>query len=230
VLEAECSLVIVATGASGRRDGVGRHHSFPLPGIDGAKIYTPDDIMGGAVPEGPVVVFDDDHYYMGGVIAEKLRMAGLPVTVVTPESIVSSFTQFTLEQAVIQKRLIKLGIEIMTAKTVVALHEGEVEAACVYTGRRERLTAASVVLVTSQTSEDGLYHALAAKPEALRDAGIRKVVRIGDCLAPGIIAAAVYSGHRAARELGVAPSDAVDFKRENVALAELAGEHRFELG
>jgi dimethylamine/trimethylamine dehydrogenase len=230
VLEAECSLVIVATGASWRRDGVGRHHSFPLPGIDGAKIYTPDGIMGGAVPEGPVVVFDDDHYYMGGVIAEKLRMAGLPVTLVTPESIVSSFTQFALEQAVIHKRLIKLGIKIITAKTVVALHEGEVEAACVYTGRRERLAAASVVLVTSQTSEDGLYHALAAKPEALRDAGIRKVVRIGDCLAPGIIAAAVYSGHRVARELGVAPSDAVDFKRENVALAELGGEHRFELG
>ena len=229
VLEAECSLVIVATGASWRRDGVGRHHSFPLPGIDRAKIYTPDGIMGGAVPEGPVVVFDDDHYYMGGVIAEKLRVAGLPVTLVTPESIVSSFTQFTLEQAVIHKRLIKLGIKIMTAKTVVALHEGEVEAACVYTGRRERVAAASVVLVTSQTSEDGLYHALVAKPEALRDAGIRKVVRIGDCLAPGIIAAAVYSGHRVARELGVAPSDAVDFKRENVALAELGGEHRLEL-
>ncbi len=223
VLEAECSVVVVATGASWRRDGVGRQHSAPLPGIDRATIYTPDDIMGGAMPEGPVVVFDDDHYYLGGVIAEKLRQAGLAVTLVTPESIVSAFTQFTLEQAAIQRRLLELGVEIMTAKTVVALHEGEVETACVYTGRRQRIPAGGVVLVTSQIADDALYQELTARPDALRDAGIRKLVRIGDCLAPGIIAAAVYAGHRFAREIDAAPSDAVGFRRENVALAEFDG-------
>ena len=29
-----------------------------------------DDIMNGRLPEGRVVLYDDDHYYMGGVLAE----------------------------------------------------------------------------------------------------------------------------------------------------------------
>lgn len=33
-------------------------------------VYTPDDLMGGNVPSGTAVLFDDDHYYMGGVLAE----------------------------------------------------------------------------------------------------------------------------------------------------------------
>jgi dimethylamine/trimethylamine dehydrogenase len=111
----------------------------------------------------------------------------------------------------------------VTAKTVVALREGEVEAACVYTGRRQGIPAASIVLVTSQIADDALYQELNARPDALRDVGIRKLVRIGDCLAPGIIAAAVYSGHRFAREIDAVPSDAVGFRRENVALAEFEG-------
>jgi len=32
----------------------------------------------------PVVVFDDDHYYLGAVLAEKLRLEGLDITLVTP--------------------------------------------------------------------------------------------------------------------------------------------------
>ena len=51
--------------------------------------------------------------------------------------------------------------------------------------------------------------------------GIRRVVRIGDCLAPGTIAAAVYGGHRFARRLDVANEDIADFRRENVVLAEI---------
>jgi hypothetical protein len=86
------------------RDGGGRQHALALPGLDRAEIYTPDDITAGRVPESPVVVFDDDHYYMGGVVAEMLRVAWLTVTLITPESLVSSFTQFTLEQAAIQRR------------------------------------------------------------------------------------------------------------------------------
>ena len=71
-----------------------------------------------------------------------------------------------------------------------------------------------------QSPDDALYHELAARSDDLSRAGIRKIVRIGDCLAPGTIAAAVYSGHRFARELDVV-ADAVPFRRENVELAEI---------
>jgi dimethylamine/trimethylamine dehydrogenase len=49
--------------------------------------------------------------------------------------------------------------------------------------------------------------------------GPKTLTRIGDCLAPGIIAAAVYAGHRYARELGEPPTDAVPFRRELPRLA-----------
>ena len=32
-------------------------------------VFTPDDLMDGASPTGHVVIYDDDHYYMGGVMA-----------------------------------------------------------------------------------------------------------------------------------------------------------------
>ncbi|MCH9012667.1 MAG: hypothetical protein IIA68_06365, partial [Proteobacteria bacterium] len=51
--------------------------------------------------------------------------------------------------------------------------------------------------------------------DRLAEAGIRSVAAIGDALAPGSIAAAVYAGHRAARELDAPPiGDAVPFERE----------------
>ena len=52
--------------------------------------------------------------------------------------------------------------------------------------------------------------------EKLADAGIKSVKRIGDCYALGIIAAAVWSGHRFARELDAPPPGDVSFKRELV--------------
>lgn len=221
VLACGCSVVVLATGARWRADGVGRQNSFPLPGLDQARIYTPDDIMAGSTPESPVVVFDDDHYYMGGVIAEKLSRAGLAVTLVTPESLVSSFTQFTLEQALIQRRLLELDVTIKTNRTVLSLNKGEIEVACTYTGRIEWVSAASAVLVTAQRSDDELYRALMAREGAIQEAGIRTVLAIGDCVAPSTIAAAVYAGHRLAQEFDSAPPEDKVFKRENVALAPL---------
>jgi dimethylamine/trimethylamine dehydrogenase len=50
--------------------------------------------------------------------------------------------------------------------------------------------------VTSREPEDELWHAIRAE----RGSGFATLVRIGDCAAPGLIAHAVYDGHRAARE------------------------------
>jgi dimethylamine/trimethylamine dehydrogenase len=50
-------------------------------------------------------------------------------------------------------------------------------------------------------------------------AGIKTVNRIGDAEAPGTIAAAVFGGHRYARELDLEPwGDEVPFLRENAQL------------
>jgi dimethylamine/trimethylamine dehydrogenase len=212
--------VIVATGSHWRRDGVGLTLKAPVPGFDGAGVYTPDDIMAGATPHGallggPVLVYDDDHYYLGGILAEKLRRDGLEVTLVTPALAASYWTEKTLEIGFIHKRLLELEVAILPNYSVAAFRGDGAELACVFTGRKRELACASLVTVTARLPEEALYRALVDAPKALRAAGIKSVTAIGDACAPSTIAAAVYAGHRAARELD-APDrgDAVTFERE----------------
>ncbi|MBI3673953.1 MAG: FAD-dependent oxidoreductase, partial [Rhizobiales bacterium] len=77
VAEVEADHVLVATGADWRRDGSGSHNTRPIAISPQAEVLTPDDLMSGRRPTGRnVVLFDDDHYYMGGVLAELLRREG----------------------------------------------------------------------------------------------------------------------------------------------------------
>jgi dimethylamine/trimethylamine dehydrogenase len=212
VLEFGARRVVLATGARWRRDGVGRTHTLPVPGFGREGLLTPDDVMDGRYPTGPTVVFDDDHYYIGGIVAEKLRREGLEVILVTPAERVSAWTVNTLEQHAIQRHLLELGVRIMTNTHLAAFSGAEATLECVYTGRRSGLAATSIVTVTSRQANDELAAALAASAQALGAAGITSVVSIGDCLAPSTIAAAVYAGHRYAREFD--QPDSVGFKRE----------------
>ncbi len=218
VREMGAARVVLATGSHWARDGQGRAHHGPVPGCEAAVVYSPDDVMNGATIEGPVVIFDDDHYYMGGVLAELLRGQGAEVTLVTTASDVSSWTHNTMEQGFIQTRLLELGVEIKTNRNLVSIGNGVTELACTYTGRTENVACAAAVMVTMRLPDDGLYHALVADGAANETAGIASIDRIGDGLAPATIAAAVYAGHRYARELDGAAPDVVPFKRETGGL------------
>jgi dimethylamine/trimethylamine dehydrogenase len=198
--------VALATGATWRHDGMGRWHDDGIPGWNRANVLTPDDIMAGAVASGPVVVFDDDHYYMGGIVAEKLRQEGHDVTLVTSEGEVSSWTHKTQEQGRIQERLINLGVRLETGAAVEAILDDSVELSCVYTSQSRELEAGTVVMVTSRRCDDALYRELADDID---------ITRIGDCDTPGTIATSVYSGHRYAREMDAPPSSDVPFRREH---------------
>jgi dimethylamine/trimethylamine dehydrogenase len=80
ILSYDFDHVALATGARWRDDGVGRWHHRPLA-LDSVPGLTPDDLLTGVRPSGPrVVVFDDDHYYLGGVLAELLVAEGHEVT------------------------------------------------------------------------------------------------------------------------------------------------------
>ncbi len=84
--------------------------------------------------------------------------------------------------------------------------------------KRFRHACGSLVLVTERVPEDGLFHAMNRNSESLASSGIKTLKRIGDCLAPGIIAAAVYSGHLAAREFEAVPSGDAPFLRERIVI------------
>lgn len=210
VLEAGAPHVILATGATWRRDGLGRNISRPLQG--GGKIFTPDDLMNGILPSGKVLIYDDDHYYMGGVLAELLAANGCEVTLMTPAPAISYWTEYTLEQDRIYKRLLDLNVTLLTHH-VLASHTGtSVAASHTMTSAESTLPCDAIVLVTDRIPNDVLYHEL--KP-ALADGKLKSLRLIGDAEAPNIIAQAVFSGHLAAREFDeVIDPDITPFKVE----------------
>ena len=222
VLEFGFQHVCIATGSHWRADGVARQHVVPIPADGGLPVYTPDDIMQGRLPKGHVVLFDDDHYYMGGVLAELLVQKGCTVTLVTPSAFVSEWSRNTLEQGAIHRRLAGLGVRIVLNTGVARLARDGVEANDMYTDLRNAIACDAVLLVASRVSEDRLYRQLLEREAAWADAGIRSVRLIGDAAAPGPIAWATFAGHRYARDLdGPDIGDAVPFRRE---IAELVAD------
>ena len=213
VLDFAAPHVFIATGSSWRRDGLGRALRQPLPGVQSLQVFTPDDVMAGAVLPSPVLLFDDDHYYMGSVLAERLAAQGVEVIFVTPAPDVATWTHNTLEQHRIQRRLLELNITIIASHSLMNVTPEGVIACCAYTDRPRFIPAASLLLVTSREPEQGLYLSLSESPEQRLSAGIETLTLVGDCLAPGTIAAAVYSGHRMAREFD-APAGSLIMRRE----------------
>jgi len=199
ILEFGFEHVCIATGSTWRKNGTGRSNYRPMPGWDSANVLTPDDVMTGAAIKGPVVVYDDDHFYMGGVIAEAVRAAGHDVTLVTSDGVVSGFAQHTLDQGRIQARTIELGIAIVVSHVVTSVQAGELTIACAYSDKERKLPCGTLINVTSREPNETLYLDLQDRSAAFDDIGIRSVTRIGDCEAPDLIAAAVHAGHLYAR-------------------------------
>ena len=220
--------VAVATGARWRADGVGRRHTRPLELDGAAEVLTPDDLLGGARPAGGrVVLYDDDHYYLGGVLAELLAAEGRAVTLVTPAAQVSEWTVNTMEQVRIHRRLLECGVMLETEHALVGAGGGLVRIACTVTGRERELPGDALVLVTARLPRDGVAEELHARTGEWAAAGVRSVRAVGDAWAPGTIASAVWDGRRYAEELDAEPAgDAVPFRREVVALAPTAAESR----
>jgi dimethylamine/trimethylamine dehydrogenase len=115
------------------------------------------------------------------------------------------------------RRLLSLGVNVVPSKAPEAIDAGEVRLGCTWTGAQTTMAADAVVMVTSRTPNDALYHELRARD--WQGAGILSLKLIGDAAAPGPIAWATYAGRRYAEELD-APDigDALSFRRE---LAEL---------
>jgi dimethylamine/trimethylamine dehydrogenase len=213
VLDAGISDVIVATGAIWRRDGIGRELWQPIPGYDLAHIYTPDDIMADRLPSGRVVVYDDDHYYMGGVLAEHLANQGCEVTLLTPGPMISYWTQYTMEQHRIQERLMHKGVSLYPQHILSAIHADSVTLSNVVSGVGTDFACDAVLLVTDHLPDDGLYQAL--KP-ALGEEKLSSLRVIGDAQAPDIIAQATFSGYLAATEFDETIPEGTPFKIEYI--------------
>jgi dimethylamine/trimethylamine dehydrogenase len=213
VLEFGAEHVLLATGCHWRRDGFGRSNGMGIKGFDHAATFTPDDIMNGIIPNGPVVVFDDDYFYYASTIADKLCAEKRAVFYVTPDDTIASWSSNTLDYRHIQKRMHALGVEQIVASNITEFKGDRILLEQVWSGKTSELACAAVVTVTARLPQDALYQQLLTVEPGWSAAGIRSVKCAGDAQAPGLIAHAVYAGHRYARELDETSDGDVPFRR-----------------
>jgi dimethylamine/trimethylamine dehydrogenase len=171
--------------------------------------------MAGKMPSGKVVVFDDDHYYMGGVVAELLVEQGCEVMLITPAAYVSAWSNNTLEQAAIHARLVELGVKIVLNRALSKIEKGQAISECVFSGLLDSTSTDALVMVASRIGNDALWQELSARKDEWEANGVKSIKVIGDAQSPAPIAWATYAGHRYARELDMPDiGDALPFRRE----------------
>ncbi len=196
--------IVIATGANWRADGVGGSNFDRIEWDASVNVITPEDVMAGIVPKGPVVIYDDDHYYIATAIAEKLCKQGVDVTYVTPAESVGAWTVQTLEQKAIISRLKQLGVTMLVNGTLVDYIDEELTLSDRYSADDQYvIRCETLVFVGARMPKKSLFgDAKDALPNT-------RVVSAGDCLVPGMIQAAVHSGHRVARSLLEGATDKV---------------------
>ena len=160
VIDFECDHAVIATGAQWTRE-ILNSNGLPVVAIEGDAVFTPEDILSGAEPEGPVVIYDFDHYYMGSCLAEMLRQRGSEVTIVTPANAVSAWTFMNNESTEIRLRMIELGIGTVFEHRLTGFNDGAAQLASIYRDIDVRsIDCGSLIVVGVRTGNDRLFQEL----------------------------------------------------------------------
>jgi dimethylamine/trimethylamine dehydrogenase len=226
IREYGAEIVVVATGARWATDGLNAVTHAPIPGADASQpqILTPEQIMlEGKVPPGErVLVYDAEGYFTAAGLAEKLAGDGFEVELATCLERIAPVTDETLEGPMLRQHLHEVGIRQRAGFLAAEIADGGVRGTDEF-GDALELDADSVVLVTQRLSNESLYLELAAELDALHSEGIDALYRIGDCVAPRIIAEASFDGHRLAREIDSDdPATPLPYRRERIVLESAA--------
>jgi hypothetical protein len=197
IVELEPDGVVVATGA--KPEPKGFSSCLPLqevlPGWDLGKVRTVWDVLGSEEPprEQRIIVLDDDGTRYAAGTAEVLLDLENEVEIITPFVNLFPATAHTLEQGLIYERLLKKGLQQRLNSWSKGVTQESVNAINLYTGVEEEIRNVDVVvLATARAANDELYKALRGQ--------IKKVVAIGDCVAPRRLDHAFYEGYLAGIE------------------------------
>lgn len=198
--------IFVATGSHWMTNGLGRTHFEPIKGFEDHAISA-DYLLARDQSGDPVVIYDDDHYYLGNVIAAHLAKAGRCVTLVTPQPTIGGWTGYTLEQPRIIEQLNNLGVT-MVLNARAQSYDGKLHLADVNTGQGLNAIEGALIAVGLRAPDLVLW-------DALED--IASKTLLGDAVAPGTLQAAVFSAHRTAREF-LNGGKAIPIKRDRTIL------------
>ena len=217
VLELGYENVVIATGARWAKDSIGRHSDCSFKKADMKMIVSGDEVLENPIKsKSKFVIYDDDHYYFGSVLALELKRQGHEVTLVSPAGRVCSWGEFTDEQTRSNTEIMKAGIKVINNYKIEVVMNGIAELSCIFSGETKEVSCDFVVPITRKIPVTDLYDHLYSRTQDWKINGIRKVIRIGDAEAPSIIAAAVHSGYRSAIEVDDPSSQALNFsKREH---------------
>jgi len=192
--------IFLATGSSWRKDGIGRSRRKPIQGLESLKVLTPEEaIKESKNLSGPIVVYDDEQGYLAGVIADHLSSDDHEIIFITPASVVSPWTESTLEQKRIQKSLLVSGVNVICNKIIDKVEGSNVNLQCVFTGEITLLECSAIVMVTERIPNTTLYDQLVEQENSTEDGKTKHIQLIGDAESPGLIADAVFLGHLAAQ-------------------------------
>jgi dimethylamine/trimethylamine dehydrogenase len=205
VLEYGAEIVIVATGFRFSRDGLNAATHETIPGADADLDWqmTPDEVVKGEKQVGQqVLVLENEGYYMGASVAQKLAGEGKDVHLVTQAGDVAGYMEYTLEAPMLHRDLHRLGVGIHTYTMIDKIEPGSVELYNVWNpAHKERVEVDSVVLCTQRLGNRELYEELRADRGRFEQEGIESVYIIGDAAAPRMIVDSIFDGHRLAREI-----------------------------
>ena len=198
--------IFLATGSSWRKDGIGRSRRKPISGLETIAVYSPEEAVQNYKDiKGPIVIYDDEQGYLAGVVADHLIAKNIEVVFVTPASVVSPWTDSTLEQKRVQAALISSGVKIMCNQSISKIENSTAQLECAYTGSITELPCETIVMVTERISDTTLYDSLVQNNQEGKTQ--YNVQIIGDAEAPGLIADAVYLGHLAAQNFEADEAD-----------------------
>jgi dimethylamine/trimethylamine dehydrogenase len=125
---------------------------------------------------------------MGPVLALALQNKGFEVTLVTPAGRIGAWGEFTEEMFSSTSLLIAAGVQLFTNIILEGYSDQHANLKCVFSGAKSKIKTNTIIPLTRRIPTRALF-------DELKSDGFSELIRIGDCEAPGTIAAAVYSGY-----------------------------------
>lgn len=187
--------VIIATGASPRRDGlqVARPHHV-VTGIDLPHVGVAEDLFDGSLAVGrTALVLDDVGHNEAIACAEFLRSKGVAVTFATRQPALGTRLIDACRDAPARQRLFGKHFEVVPYSELREIRSGEAVITSLATDETRQVRADTVVLVSYPRPRRELATGLA------RVTHPPEIVLVGDCDTPRDLLWAIHDGHFAAR-------------------------------